>query len=234
MITLLKQDVTPRADSTTEITFGFCHCGCGHKTSLATESRSERGMIKGQPLKYVNHHGNRQKRAKSRIVIINGNMYRTIPLTKGKEASVDPEEYERLSVDLWVALQAKSGLWYAQRARKAKDGPGPFFIQMHHQVLNVPPETHLDHIDGDGLHNWKRNIRVATQSQNAMNRHNATKSKSGFIGVYPCGNKWQASIKVAGKRTHLGVFDEKEEAARARDKAALRFHGEFARLNFPR
>ncbi len=46
-------------------------------------------------------------------------------------------------------------------------------------------------------------------------------------------DRWQARITVNGKPIRLGLHLTAEEAARARDAASLRYHGEFAVLNFP-
>lgn len=35
---------------------GYCRCGCGEKTPIATRNRKERDQVKGEPLKYINHH----------------------------------------------------------------------------------------------------------------------------------------------------------------------------------
>lgn len=40
----------------TDIPYGYCHCGCGEKTKLATQTWAKHGWIKGQPLKYILHH----------------------------------------------------------------------------------------------------------------------------------------------------------------------------------
>lgn len=65
-----------------------------------------------------------------------------------------------------------------------------------------------------------------------IQRHN----KTGFKGVstnHKYTNKFRASIYRGGKRIHLGYFGKPEDAARAYDEAAIKYHGKFARLNFP-
>jgi hypothetical protein len=39
---------------------GLCGCGCGRKTSIAKETHSRYGHIKGQPVRYVVGHANRK------------------------------------------------------------------------------------------------------------------------------------------------------------------------------
>ncbi len=38
------------------IPYGYCHCGCGEKTTLAPQSFTERGWVRGEPIKYVHGH----------------------------------------------------------------------------------------------------------------------------------------------------------------------------------
>lgn len=38
------------------IPYGFCHCGCGRKTAIATRTNLARGVIKGQPSRYLPGH----------------------------------------------------------------------------------------------------------------------------------------------------------------------------------
>jgi hypothetical protein len=101
--------------------------------------------------------------------------------------------------------------------------------------MDNPKGLLVDHRNGDGLDNHRDNLRIATRSQNACNRHN-TKSKAScrFSGLFfdKRRGKWMSRIVVNGK-IFLGYFDSEIDAARAYDAAAKKYHGEFARLNFP-
>jgi hypothetical protein len=49
-------DMTQYTPNTTEIPYGFCQCGCGQKTTIATKTTSREGWIKGQPKRYISGH----------------------------------------------------------------------------------------------------------------------------------------------------------------------------------
>jgi len=96
-------------------------------------------------------------------------------------------------------------------------------------VCPIPDGLVPDHINGNVHDNRRENIRPATAKQNSMNHGLNKNNSSGFIGVswYRWNQKWCARI---GSK-HIGLFDRKEDAVAARDAAALKLYGEFARLN---
>lgn len=42
-----------------KIPYGYCHCGCGELTNIATVTNRKRGWIEGNPLRFVKGHGTR-------------------------------------------------------------------------------------------------------------------------------------------------------------------------------
>lgn len=88
------------------------------------------------------------------------------------------------------------------------------------------PDDDIDHRNRRRSENRWENLREATNAQNAQNRKLASTNTSGCPGVWwnkDCG-KWQAAIKVAGKRTHLGLFDAIADAADAYAAAKAKVH----------
>lgn len=89
-----------------------------------------------------------------------------------------------------------------------------------------------DHENCNTLDNRRRNLRIATNSQNGANRERLSNNTSGYKGVSwdKRRRKWHAYIYFNKKQIHLGFFDTAEQAYEAYCAAAIRLHGEFARL----
>jgi hypothetical protein len=152
-----------------------------------------------------------------------------IPLTQGKVAIVDDIDYAWLRQWNWHARQSSaSGLWYASHL---ETNPRKL-VFMHRLITDAPALAEVDHWDGDGLHNWRRNLRVCTRAQNARNRRLAINNTSGFKGVCKKKGRWCAQIRHGSRYLHIGYFDTAEDAARAYDQRAQELYGKFARLNF--
>jgi hypothetical protein len=153
-----------------------------------------------------------------------------IPLTQGKVALIDDEDYELIAPYKWCAADVGGGYWYALRsASRAKGGTR----LMHRLILGITDRaTEVDHINGDGLDNRRGNLRPATRSENQRNSRLRSDNTSGYKGVSLCGKRWQASIRLHGTLYNVGSFDNPYEAALAYDTKARELHGEFARLNF--
>ena len=136
-------------------------------------------------------------------------------------------DYKWLSQWKWHAHK-DSKTFYAQRAV----GPGgrQKIIQMHSLIFGGT----CDHKNRDGLDNRRCNLRAATFQQQIWNQGLREDNTSGFKGVFWHRDCWRSMIRVNGKLLHLGFFKVKKEAAKAYDKAAKKYHGEFAVLNFPK
>jgi len=110
-------------------------------------------------------------------------------------------------------------------------------IPAHHIIWEmhngpIPKGLLIDHENGNPWDNRISNLRLATNAQNLRNVGPTRRNTSGIRGVSWSRDKrkWYASIRVNGKTMNLGCFVSKGMAAVTRAKAALRYHGEFARI----
>jgi hypothetical protein len=166
--------------------------------------------------------------------------------SKGKAAGryvaiVDDEDAD-LAEMTWRAEKCKtSDVVYAIRQPRA--GKKRINIRMHRVIAEriwggIPDGMRVDHIlhgHVNGVDNRRSNLRLARDDQNSANQRRRSDNTSGFKGVtwYKRCELWMAQLHRGGRMHCLGYFSDPADAARAYDKAAREFFGEFALLNFP-
>ena len=101
-------------------------------------------------------------------------------------------------------------------------------MKLHRYLFSIVDnlDLEIDHINRITTDNRRCNLRIATCSENCINRSLQHLNKSGVIGVYrhsDYSDKWCAQLNIEGKRLYLGMFNSKDEAAQARKEAEKKY-----------
>lgn len=144
----------------------------------------------------------------------------------------DDEDHELISKYHWYPHKGSKHLYV--QSSVYKNGKRIATIKMHRLVMGFPKKQ-IDHRNRNSLDNRKSNLRFADNSQNQMNRGPDKNNTTGYKGVSfkKREGKFVARITVKSlkKRIFLGHFLTARRAAKAYNKAALEYFGEFAYLN---
>lgn len=151
--------------------------------------------------------------------------HKTILVGRTGNALVDPADFEYLLQFTW----GRHSQGYAIRSLPSGRGRKIF---MHREIINAVKGQRVDHKNGCVLDNRRANLRLCTTTQNSQNKKRAKNNTSGFKGISLEQGLWRARIWVNGKPKHLGSHKTKELAAKAYDRAAEKYFGDFARPNF--
>lgn len=154
-----------------------------------------------------------------------------IPLTKGKVALVDDDDFEWLYQYSWCYSEKVFGCKYGYALRGFKQNRKTKLVKMHREIMKAPAGIQVDHIDGDKLNNQRSNLRLCTHGENCRNR--ISTGASGFKGVFwfAPDSRWRAMFKMNRKIKLVGYFKDARDAAIAYDEAITKAFGEFARTN---
>lgn len=152
-----------------------------------------------------------------------------IELTKGKFTLVDED-----------TLQAVKGMKYHYSshgyAARSVHGKPRRIVYLHREIMDAPEGMEVDHTNGDKLDNRRENLRVIPKYGNLLNKPVRPNTETGYKGVRVKKDpkrikRFYATITYEGKSYALGHFLTAEEAALAYNKAAVKYHKEFANLN---
>jgi hypothetical protein len=158
--------------------------------------------------------------------------FRRINLGDDEWTIVEPADYYRFGHLNWHLGGNKRKIY---AVRTFKTSPGRITMRcLHREITDAPKGLVVDHKNGCSLDNRRANLRLATRSQNAQNTPKQKNTSSQYIGVsfHKHRKKWTASMKYEGKRIWLGYYENEIDAAKAYDQAAMKYYGEFAKVNF--
>lgn len=161
-----------------------------------------------------------------------GSTHAELILKGGEIAIVDAEDLPRISQQSWrleryknyrenvfTDLPTESGFKKISLAKFILNPFGPGRVQRN-------PQVHP-------LDFRKANLFVGNASdQKRLGGKPKGNFTSRFKGVHLCSMGWRATIQVAGKSIHIGVFPTEEEAALAFDQAAIKYFGDKCFVNF--
>lgn len=146
-----------------------------------------------------------------------------IHLPDGRSALIDRRDWWLVKKFHWYA-HSTGYVFAGVMLGKGRQG----IIKLHRLISGFPP-FHLDHKNGNGLDNRRRNLRPCTRSENLCNRGKQRNNTSGFKGISRQNRKWRAKIWKDRRQVHLGYFHNKYDAVAAYRNAVKKYHGEFAR-----
>lgn len=185
----------------------LCQCDCGNQATVR-KSSLENGCTKscGCLRKYNQYDLS--------------NKYGIGYTSKGEEFYFDLEDYNKIKDYCWFKREE-----YICTSINGK------LINMHRFLFeDKVNDMIVDHRNHNCCDNRKENLRLATYSQNNMNRTPMLNTSSGIVGVtwYKTTNKWKAQIKVNKKNIHLGYYKNFGDAVKARKEAEERYFGEWS------
>jgi hypothetical protein len=150
------------------------------------------------------------------------------PKYPNKFTIVDDEDFEKLNQWKWWYMN-KRGKEYAISSQKTK-------YYMHRIITKAKKGEYVDHINGNGLDNRKKNLRICKNHQNLWNVGTRKTNTSGLKGIHldkriELKKRWCVVFNHNYKQIWVGRFATKKEAVVAYNKKIKEMRGDFAVLN---
>lgn len=146
-------------------------------------------------------------------------------LPSGDRFIIDAEDVPRVSKRHWYK---KADQNYILSDTK-ENGKLVRRIRLHRFLMGLEDDDGriVDHINRNSMDCRKANMRIATQSQNCLNRSIRRDNSTGFIGVQKSAGKYAARIWIAKNVIELMRCDNRILCAQMYNHAAQLLYGDF-------
>jgi hypothetical protein len=136
--------------------------------------------------------------------------------------------------------RCRDGSWFLKHTEKANGymsvriNGAPVYV---HRVVAqafgmLTTGRHVHHIDGDKSNNCVWNLTSLTPREHQEETGKESSSKYFGVSWSKCAKKWEAHVKLSGKKKGLGLFESEYDAAVARDEAIRKYGINPEFLNF--
>lgn len=136
--------------------------------------------------------------------------------------NIKHQEIARVKIDKEDLYKVKQYKWHLNNNGYARYKNIDLNLYLHNLILGKKDGYFTDHINHDILDNRKQNLRLVTPGQNSMN------NKGKGVYWHKKNKNWIASIGLNRKNIHLGSFEIKKDALKARKAAEKKYFKEFA------
>jgi hypothetical protein len=154
-----------------------------------------------------------------------------VPLTQGKFAMVDDDDYERVMQHKWCVFKSNKR-FYA--STKILHGDKTWKnLMLHRFILNKHQDKNVCFKDKDGFNCCKGNLIELNAGERTHLSEKMVVKTSKYVGVHwsKQRNKWLAIIRFKKQKYDLGGFENEADAAMSYNTKALELYGENAKLN---
>ena len=204
-----------------------CECDCGN-THRANGCKLRDGSIKSCGCLQKELLALRSKK-EIKWEIINDNVVKgTTNNLGGINFYIDYEDFIKCKDVCWCAQYSEKSRTYYIHG-KTDSGECEY---LHRFILGLSNgnNVEVDHKDHDGTNNTKKNLRVGSRAQNAMNMSKFNITESGHHGVSWNKeiNRWMVEIWENKNRRYLGSFSDLDEAIKTRKEAEEKYYKEWS------
>lgn len=216
-LTVIRKGKSGRTKGGNHYSTYICLCECGNtkqirRINLLSGNTTSCGCLHKEKIRKIG-----ESNKKTNTYDLSGE-YGIGYALNGKEFYFDLEDYDKIKDYTW---NVADGYVVSDSYKRT--------TRFHRFIMNCNNRKFdIDHINHNTVDNRKNNLRIVTRSQNQMNTKLRSNNTSGVKGVSKQDNKWKVSIQVNKESKYIGLFDNFDDAVKARKNAEKKYFGEYA------
>ena len=197
-----------------KVTQWLCKCDCGKYVNVRTgDLRSGNTQSCGCLQKDMASMSNKR----FNDFICHNDYIEMFTINKNNSFIIDIDDFDKI----------KSICWHVANNGYVSGMLNGNHVYLHRLIMNCPKKLTVDHINHNLLDNRKSNLRLATNSQQEMNKGLSKTNSSGVKGVYYINpNLWEAQLTKNGV-CHRQTFRTFQEAIKQRKRWEKEYFKEF-------